>query len=96
MVCVSVCRYTAGLMDEALCQGQDLQNIRPLQALVAGLKAYSTWANVACLQECRECTGGMVSASVPIYTSYSLKPVVLAVVKNALTTFYHNELFLSR
>ncbi|KAI5611541.1 acyl-coenzyme A oxidase-like protein [Silurus asotus] len=52
-------RYTAGLMDEALCQGQDLQSNRPLQALVAGLKAYSTWTNVACLQECRECTGGM-------------------------------------
>ncbi|XP_072533602.1 acyl-coenzyme A oxidase-like protein [Salminus brasiliensis] len=52
-------RYTAGLMDDALCQGQDLQSNRPLQALVAGLKAYSTWANVACLQECRECTGGM-------------------------------------
>ncbi|XP_027021568.1 acyl-coenzyme A oxidase-like protein isoform X3 [Tachysurus fulvidraco] len=52
-------RHTARLMDEALCQGQDLQSHRPLQALVAGLKAYSTWANVACLQECRECTGGM-------------------------------------
>ncbi|KAK2852953.1 hypothetical protein Q7C36_008154 [Tachysurus vachellii] len=52
-------RHTARLMDEALCQGQDLQSYRPLQALVAGLKAYSTWANVACLQECRECTGGM-------------------------------------
>uniref|UniRef100_A0AAR2IPZ4 Acyl-coenzyme A oxidase n=1 Tax=Pygocentrus nattereri TaxID=42514 RepID=A0AAR2IPZ4_PYGNA len=52
-------RYTAGLMDDALCQGEDLQSNRPLQALVAGLKAYSTWANVACLQECRECTGGM-------------------------------------
>ncbi|KAI4871487.1 hypothetical protein NFI96_003380 [Prochilodus magdalenae] len=52
-------RYTAGLMDDALCRGEDLQSNRPLQALVAGLKAYSTWANVACLQECRECTGGM-------------------------------------
>ncbi|KAL7890479.1 hypothetical protein AOLI_G00027370 [Acnodon oligacanthus] len=52
-------RYTADLMDDALCQGQDFQSNRPLQALVAGLKAYSTWANVACLQECRECTGGM-------------------------------------
>ncbi|XP_058651271.1 acyl-coenzyme A oxidase-like protein isoform X2 [Onychostoma macrolepis] len=52
-------RYAAGLMDEALCQGQDLQSNRTLQALVAGLKAYSTWENVACLQDCRECTGGM-------------------------------------
>uniref|UniRef100_F7FTD1 Acyl-coenzyme A oxidase n=1 Tax=Ornithorhynchus anatinus TaxID=9258 RepID=F7FTD1_ORNAN len=24
-----------------------------------GLKAYSTWGNTACLQDCRECTGGM-------------------------------------
>uniref|UniRef100_A0A9J7Z4V3 Acyl-coenzyme A oxidase n=1 Tax=Cyprinus carpio carpio TaxID=630221 RepID=A0A9J7Z4V3_CYPCA len=52
-------RYAAGLMDDALCQGQDLQSNRALQALVAGLKAYSTWENVACLQDCRECTGGM-------------------------------------
>ncbi|XP_067241694.1 acyl-coenzyme A oxidase-like protein isoform X1 [Chanodichthys erythropterus] len=52
-------RYAAGLMDEALCQGQDLQSNRALQALVAGLKAYSTWENLTCLQDCRECTGGM-------------------------------------
>lgn len=81
-VCVCVCRHAAGLMDEALCLGQDLQCNRPLQALVAGLKAYSTWANLACLQECRECTGGMVSASVPMYTQYSLKPLVCSVMKN--------------
>ncbi|XP_051772682.1 acyl-coenzyme A oxidase-like protein isoform X4 [Ctenopharyngodon idella] len=52
-------RYAAGLMDDALCQGQDLQSNRALQALVAGLKAYSTWENLVCLQDCRECTGGM-------------------------------------
>ncbi|XP_056326556.1 acyl-coenzyme A oxidase-like protein isoform X1 [Danio aesculapii] len=52
-------RYAADLMDDALCKGEDLQSNRALQALVAGLKAYSTWANVACLQDCRECTGGM-------------------------------------
>ncbi|XP_067278051.1 acyl-coenzyme A oxidase-like protein isoform X2 [Pseudorasbora parva] len=52
-------RYAAGLMDDALCTGQDLQSNRALQALVAGLKAYSTWENLACLQDCRECTGGM-------------------------------------
>ncbi|XP_043111845.1 acyl-coenzyme A oxidase-like protein [Puntigrus tetrazona] len=51
--------YAADLLDDALCQGQDLQSNRALQALVAGLKAYSTWENVACLQDCRECTGGM-------------------------------------
>ncbi|KTF92331.1 hypothetical protein cypCar_00027942 [Cyprinus carpio] len=39
---------------------QDLQSNRALQALVAGLKACSTWENIACLQDCRECTGGMV------------------------------------
>ncbi|XP_028844535.1 acyl-coenzyme A oxidase-like protein isoform X2 [Denticeps clupeoides] len=52
-------RYAAGLIDAALYRGEDLQSSRFLQALVAGLKAYSTWENVACLQECRECTGGM-------------------------------------
>uniref|UniRef100_A0A673J0V0 Acyl-coenzyme A oxidase-like protein n=1 Tax=Sinocyclocheilus rhinocerous TaxID=307959 RepID=A0A673J0V0_9TELE len=52
-------RYAAGLVDNALCQGQDLQSNRALQALVAGLKAYSMWENIACLQDCRECTGGM-------------------------------------
>lgn len=54
-------------MDDALCQGQDLQSNRALQALVAGLKAYSTWENVACLQDCRECTGGMVSARASLH-----------------------------
>lgn len=34
---------------------------RALQALVAGLKAYSTWENIRCLQDCHEGTGGMVS-----------------------------------
>ncbi|XP_030626194.1 acyl-coenzyme A oxidase-like protein isoform X1 [Chanos chanos] len=52
-------RYASHMMDEALSEGQDLQSNRSLQALVAGLKAYSTWENLACLQECRECTGGM-------------------------------------
>nr|XP_055026359.1 acyl-coenzyme A oxidase-like protein [Misgurnus anguillicaudatus] len=52
-------RYAADLMDDALYQGQDLQSNRALQALVAGLKAYSTWQNITCLQDCRECTGGM-------------------------------------
>ncbi|CAB1343782.1 unnamed protein product, partial [Coregonus sp. 'balchen'] len=47
------------MMDHALCKGEVLQNNSSLQALVAGLKAYSTWENLACLQECRECTGGM-------------------------------------
>ena len=34
---------------------------RLLQAVAAGLKAYTTWEAVDTLQVCRECTGGMVS-----------------------------------
>ncbi|KAL0964537.1 hypothetical protein UPYG_G00325300 [Umbra pygmaea] len=52
-------RFAGRMMDHALCKGEVLQNNSSLQALVAGLKAYSTWENMACLQECRECTGGM-------------------------------------
>ncbi|XP_011376181.1 acyl-coenzyme A oxidase-like protein [Pteropus vampyrus] len=53
-------RYAGGLLDEDIFQGKELVDSRPLQALVAGLKAYSTWENIRCLQDCRECTGGMV------------------------------------
>ncbi|XP_027410168.1 acyl-coenzyme A oxidase-like protein [Bos indicus x Bos taurus] len=53
------CRYAGTLLDEDIFRGKELVNSRPLQALVAGLKAYSTWENVSCLQDCRECTGGM-------------------------------------
>ncbi|ELK14837.1 Acyl-coenzyme A oxidase-like protein [Pteropus alecto] len=52
-------RYAGGLLDEDIFQGKELVDSRPLQALVAGLKAYSTWENIRCLQDCRECTGGM-------------------------------------
>ncbi|XP_015217957.1 acyl-coenzyme A oxidase-like protein isoform X1 [Lepisosteus oculatus] len=52
-------RSAAEVMDGELCRGRDLMKNRALQALVAGLKAYSTWENLACLQDCRECTGGM-------------------------------------
>ncbi|KAM8947067.1 acyl-coenzyme A oxidase-like protein [Pelodytes ibericus] len=52
-------RYAGEMLDEDVYHNRDLVNNRPLQALVAGLKAYSTWENVACLQDCRECTGGM-------------------------------------
>lgn len=54
-------RYAGVLLDEDVFQGKELADSRPLQALVAGLKAYSTWENVRCLQDCRECAGGMVS-----------------------------------
>ncbi|XP_038621480.1 acyl-coenzyme A oxidase-like protein [Tachyglossus aculeatus] len=52
-------RYAGSLLDEDLFQEKDLGNSQTLQGLVAGLKAYSTWGNIACLQDCRECTGGM-------------------------------------
>ncbi|XP_051692302.1 acyl-coenzyme A oxidase-like protein isoform X2 [Oryctolagus cuniculus] len=52
-------RYAGDLLDEDIFQGKELVSSRSLQALVAGLKAYSTWENISCLQDCRECTGGM-------------------------------------
>uniref|UniRef100_A0A671FDU2 Acyl-coenzyme A oxidase n=1 Tax=Rhinolophus ferrumequinum TaxID=59479 RepID=A0A671FDU2_RHIFE len=52
------CRYARGLLDEDIFQGKELMDSRPLQALVAGLKACSTWGNIRCLQDCREGTGG--------------------------------------
>lgn len=61
----SFCRYAGVLLDEDIFCGKELVHSRPLQALVAGLKAYSTWENVSCLQDCRECTGGMVSPAGP-------------------------------
>uniref|UniRef100_A0ABI7ZND6 Acyl-coenzyme A oxidase n=1 Tax=Felis catus TaxID=9685 RepID=A0ABI7ZND6_FELCA len=53
-------RSAGGLLDKDVFRGKELADSRPLQALVAGLKAYSTWENVSCLQDCPECTGGMV------------------------------------
>ncbi|XP_074253064.1 acyl-coenzyme A oxidase-like protein isoform X3 [Saimiri boliviensis] len=52
-------RYAGALLDEDVFQGKELVSRRSLQALVAGLKAYSTWEHIRCLQACRECTGGM-------------------------------------
>ncbi|XP_077884442.1 acyl-coenzyme A oxidase-like protein isoform X6 [Ictidomys tridecemlineatus] len=52
-------RYAGALLDEDIFQGKELVSSRALQALMAGLKAYSTWENVGCLQDCRESTGGM-------------------------------------
>ncbi|XP_073867347.1 acyl-coenzyme A oxidase-like protein isoform X1 [Macaca fascicularis] len=56
-------KYAGALVDEDVFQGKELVNSHSLQALVAGLKAYSTWENIRCLQDCRECTGGMLPAS---------------------------------
>lgn len=52
-------RHAAFVLDEDIFQGRELINRRSLQALMAGLKAYSTWETISCLQDCRECTGGM-------------------------------------
>uniref|UniRef100_A0ABK0M6A0 Acyl-coenzyme A oxidase n=1 Tax=Rattus norvegicus TaxID=10116 RepID=A0ABK0M6A0_RAT len=52
-------RHAGHILDEDILQGRELINRRSLQALMAGLKAYSTWETVRCLQDCRECTGGM-------------------------------------
>ncbi|XP_057637225.1 acyl-coenzyme A oxidase-like protein [Chionomys nivalis] len=52
-------RHAAFVLDENIFQGRELINSRSLQALMAGLKAYSTWETISCLQDCRECTGGM-------------------------------------
>nr|XP_048315647.1 acyl-coenzyme A oxidase-like protein [Myodes glareolus] len=52
-------RHAAFILDENIFQGRELINSRSLQALMAGLKAYSTWETISCLQDCRECTGGM-------------------------------------
>lgn len=54
-------RHASYILDEDIFQGRESINRRSLQALMAGLKAYSTWEAVSCLQDCRECTGGMVS-----------------------------------
>ncbi|CAO2578879.1 Acyl-coenzyme A oxidase-like protein [Lemmus lemmus] len=53
-----ICRHAAFVLDESIFHRREL-NSRLLQALMAGLKAYSTWETVSCLQDCRECTGGM-------------------------------------
>ncbi|XP_077891324.1 acyl-coenzyme A oxidase-like protein [Ictidomys tridecemlineatus] len=52
-------RYAGALLDEDIFQGKELVSSCALQVLMAGLKAYSTWENVGCLQDCHESTGGM-------------------------------------
>ncbi|XP_033031369.1 acyl-coenzyme A oxidase-like protein [Trachypithecus francoisi] len=54
-----VSRYAGALLHEDVFQGKELVNSHSLQALVVGLRAYSTWENIRCLQDCHECTGGM-------------------------------------
>lgn len=69
------CRYAGGLLDEDIFQGKELVDSRPLQALVAGLKACSTWENIRCLQDCREGPGGTVSPQSPCHGSSGGAPV---------------------
>ena len=53
-------RYVGKLLDDDMVQQVNVADDRRLQALAAGLKAYSSWEAVNALQACRECTGGMV------------------------------------
>lgn len=76
-------RYAGVLLDEDVFHGKELVDSRPLQALVAGLKAYSTWENIRCLQDCRECTGGMVSPPRPQGVPDPQGPCVIARVGGA-------------
>ena len=57
----SVYRYAGQMLEDDIYNRRDIVDNRALQALAAGLKAYSTWESVHGLQTCRECTGGMVS-----------------------------------
>ncbi|MBL0764734.1 acyl-CoA dehydrogenase family protein [Marivirga atlantica] len=72
---------------------------REIEALAAGLKAYTTWFTTATLQECREATGGKgylwenaipaLKADTDIYTTFEGDNTVLMqlVAKNRLTEF---------
>ncbi|KAM9053149.1 LOW QUALITY PROTEIN: acyl-coenzyme A oxidase-like protein [Megaptera novaeangliae] len=50
-------RYAGILLDKDIFRGELVGSL-PLQVLVAGPKAYSTWENIGCLQDC-ECAGGL-------------------------------------
>ncbi|XP_066862991.1 acyl-coenzyme A oxidase-like protein [Kogia breviceps] len=45
-------RYAGILLNEDIFRGQELVGSRPLQVLVMGLKAYSSWENIGCQQDC--------------------------------------------
>ncbi|XP_078000930.1 acyl-coenzyme A oxidase-like protein [Glandiceps talaboti] len=51
--------YAGEVMDKEFSEITNMADNRYLQALTSGLKAYSTWQNIQCLQTCRECCGGM-------------------------------------
>ncbi len=75
------------------------EDAQEIEALAAGLKAYTTWFTTATLQECREATGGKgylwenaipaLKADTDIYTTFEGDNTVLMqlVAKNRLTEF---------
>ena len=75
------------------------EDAREIEALAAGLKAYTTWFTTDTLQECREATGGKgylwenaipaLKADTDIYTTFEGDNTVLMqlVAKNRLTEF---------
>lgn len=84
-------------------QGEDM---REIETLAAGLKAYSTWFTTAAIQECREACGGKgylaenrfadLKADTEIFTTFEGDNTVLMqlVAKGVLTSFkkeFHEE-----
>jgi len=75
------------------------EDAQEIEALAAGLKAYTTWFTTSILQECREATGGKgylwenaipaLKADTDIYTTFEGDNTVLMqlVAKNRLTEF---------
>jgi acyl-CoA oxidase len=71
--------------------------MQEIEALAAGMKAYSTWSTTAVLQECREAIGGYLSENridalkndTEIYTTFEGDNTVLMqlVAKNRLSEF---------
>ncbi|MEQ9165855.1 MAG: acyl-CoA dehydrogenase, partial [Fulvivirga sp.] len=81
------------------------EDAQEIEALAAGLKAYTTWFTTSTLQECREACGGMgylaenripdLKADTDVYTTFEGDNTVLMqlVAKNRLTEFkqeFHN------
>ncbi|MEM8906369.1 MAG: acyl-CoA dehydrogenase [Bacteroidota bacterium] len=86
------------------------EDIREIETLAAGLKAYSTWFTTAALQECREACGGKgylaenryrdLKADTDVFTTFEGDNTVLLqlVAKGLLSSFkqaFHDEGFLA-
>lgn len=79
--------------------GKTEEDAQEIEALAAGLKAYTTWFTTSTLQECREATGGKgylwenripaLKADTDVYTTFEGDNTVLMqlVAKNRLTEF---------